>query len=233
MGEKQVDLFEYILSNKLTWEGLIRDIVREEGMDPWDIDVGKLAAKYSEKIKDIIDIDFRVSGKFLLTAAILLKMKSDYLLTELEKNEDENEGILLSFIFKDIEYQLRDGKQELIPRIPMMKKRRVTLQELIDALKKAMEVNERRIRRQQENKRTVRLNIKKVDLSEKIIEVYTKITMLFKKKNSEIAFKELLPSNDRFDIVWTFMPLLYLSNDGKVLLRQEELFGEIYIKNPN
>ena len=177
--DKQLDLYEYILSNKLTWEGLIRDIVHEERMDPWDIDVGRLAVRYGEKIKDITEIDFRISGKFLLTASILLKMKSDFLLSELESNED-NEGIPLSFIFKDIDYQFKDQRQELIPRIPMMKKRRVTLQELISALKKAIEVNERRITRRREDTRTVRLNIKKVDLTEQIIEVYSNITMFFK-----------------------------------------------------
>lgn len=229
---EQDKLFDYILSDELTWEGLIRDIVREERMNPWDIDVGRLAVKYSGRIKNTINIDFRTSGKFLLTASILLKMKSDYLLKDLEE-KGSDEGILLSFIFKDLDYHFKTARGELIPKIPMMKKRRVTLQELIAALKKAVEVNERRIARQRENKRSIRLNIKKIDLPEKIIEVYSKITMFFKNlKKEEITFKELLPSNDKFDIIWTFMPLLYLNNEGKIMLRQEELFGEIYIRKP-
>jgi chromatin segregation and condensation protein Rec8/ScpA/Scc1 (kleisin family) len=48
-------------------------------MDPWNIDVAKLADMYLRAIKEFKQMDIKVSGKFILAAAILLKMKSDYL----------------------------------------------------------------------------------------------------------------------------------------------------------
>lgn len=228
---KQEDLYDVIVSDELTWEGLIRDIVREEQMDPWDINISKLANRFAEEIQSRKTINLKVSGKFILTASILLKMKSDLLL--LEDEEESEEGVSLTWLFKNIDYS--GSPKELVPRIPMKKKRRVTLEELIGALNKALEVRDRRIERRQEREeaRTVPLKLNRVDLSQKISEVYNIITNFFSKlKKQEVKFSELLPSEERFDIIWTFMPLLHLCNRGKVLLNQEKCFGEILVRKP-
>jgi len=225
-------LFNIILSEELTWEGLIRDIVREEKMDPWNIDITKLTDKFLNKIKCVEKFDFRVSGKFLLAASILLKMKSDYLLNKIIPKKD-NEFINLNFIFKDLSGVIGDYPKELIPRIPMLKKRPVALQELLAALQKAMLVQNRRIDRANEKVKGVRLRLKRVDLSSKIIELYDRITYFFKNiKKNEILFTELIQSNTRDDVIWTFVPLLYLSNRGKVALYQEDCFRDIYVRKP-
>jgi len=159
-------------------------------------------------------------------------MKSDLLLKE-KKDEESADGVSLAWLFKDINYDI--GPSDLIPRIPMKKKRRVTLDELIEALRKAIEVNDRRLvkHKEKEESRVIPLNIKHIDLKEKIAEMYDAITDFFKKmKKKEIRFEELLPSKTKFDIVWTFIPLLHLSNKGKVDLYQEKTFGDIIIRKP-
>jgi len=225
------DLFEVIVSDQLTWEGLIRDIVRDEQMDPWDINIIQLAKRFAVEVNKRKTVDLRISGKFILAASILLKMKSDLLLTEEE--EEALEGVNLSWLFKEIDYNI--GPADLTPRIPMKKKRRVTLEELINALKKAMVVNERRIQRHIEQKESsvVPLKLDRVDLGQKINEVYAAISKFFKKlKKKEILFDELLPSHERFDMIWTFMPLIHLCTKGKVDLYQEITFGDILVKKP-
>ncbi|MFA5406035.1 MAG: segregation/condensation protein A [Candidatus Nanoarchaeia archaeon] len=225
-------IYDLMTSDKLTWEGLIRDIVREEEMDPWDINISKLALRFAEAIRKVNNINFRMTGKFILTASFLLKLKSDFLLVR-KKTEAPIEGLNLAWLFKEINYNV--GPTELTPRIPMKKKRRVTLDELIDALRKAIEVNDRRSVRhiERDESRIIHLNIKKIDLKEKIAEVYDVITDFFKRlKKKEIRFEELLPSKEKFDIVWTFIPLLYLSNKGKIDLYQERTFSDIIVKKP-
>jgi segregation and condensation protein A len=226
------DLYEVILSDDLTWEGLIRDIVREDQMDPWNIDITRLSGRFSQEIKKMKKIDLRVSGKFVLAASILLKMKSDFLLQE-EDEEEGEESVNLAWLFKNLNYDVSPG--ELIPRIPMKKKRRVTLEELISALNKAIEVKDRRIMKHKEKQENmiIPLRLTRVDLTKKISEVYETITKFFKNlKKNEIKFSELLPSEDRFDIIWTFMPLMHLCNKGKIFLEQEKTFGEILVKRP-
>jgi len=222
------ELYDVIISDKLTWEGLIRDIVRDERMDPWNINIIQLAKRFAQHINKKKDI-LRISGKFILTASILLKMKSDFLLTDEEETSEE--GVSLGWLFKKIDYEL--GARELIPRIPMMKKRRVTLEELIGALRKAIEVKDRRIVRLQEREesRVIPLKLNRVNLTEKINDVYSALTNFFKKRRkSEVMFEELLPSHERFDVIWTFMPLMHLSSRGKVDLFQEKTFGDIIVR---
>ena len=81
-------LFE---EDDVTWQTIIYDLVRKEEMDPWDINVSLLTQKYIELIKKLKQTDFRVSGKVLLAAAILLKIKSNRLvgddILELDRKE--------------------------------------------------------------------------------------------------------------------------------------------------
>ena len=72
-----LDIYDLIVSKNLTWEGLLKDIIKKENINPWDIDVNFLSQKYKEAVKNIVAIDFKLSGKFLLASAILLRMKSD------------------------------------------------------------------------------------------------------------------------------------------------------------
>ena len=58
----------------LSWEGVIRDIVKKENMDPWDIDISELTTKFVDSIEDKNIVMY---GKLFLTASLLLRMKSE------------------------------------------------------------------------------------------------------------------------------------------------------------
>jgi len=64
----------------ITWQTIIYDLVGSSKMDPWNLDVSQLTKKYIEMIKQLKEHDFRISGKIVLAAAILLKIKSNNLL---------------------------------------------------------------------------------------------------------------------------------------------------------
>jgi segregation and condensation protein A len=214
-------LYGVIISKEFTWESLIRDIVTSEGMDPWNIDVAKLADMYLRAIKEFKQMDIKVSGKFILAAAILLKMKSDYLFPRAAGEipvEEQTLPVMEMFDF------------EIEPRLPVPKQRKITIEELVNSLRSALVVKERRTIRHQERDIDIKVEIKKFDLAEKIKSLYGKITGFFKKlKVTEILFSSLIPSKNRWDMIWTFIPLIHLADKGIVGLRQEELFGEIYV----
>jgi len=230
-------IYNMIISGELTWEGLIRDIVKNEGMNPWDMDISRLATMYLEHIKDLQIIDFRLTGKFILTAAILLKMKSDALSPE--------ELILPGYYLADLagaidlnkvfERPTAPDDLELTPMLHPRRTRRVTLDELLSALRGAMEVQERRDQRYVERDKIkhMRDNVISINIKQKIKELYDRIKSFFKKLGrNQITFVELIPSKDRKDVIWTFLPLLHLSNDGKILLEQQKEFGDIYVRKP-
>ena len=117
-------------------------------------------------------------------------------------------------------------------KTPLARKKKVTLQDLFHALKKALEVNERRIfRRLQEKNIPENLKIpNKFDITAKIKEIYERIHNFFKtKKQEKLTFTQLVNSHRKEDKIMTFIPLLHLSNQEKVILNQEIPFGEIEI----
>ena len=217
-------LYGIMLSKEFSWEGLIRDIVRNDNLNPWDIDISILTQRYMEALKKLKEMDIRVSGKFLLAAAILLKMKSDYLFED--EVEDENEAEAE----KDRKIVL-DKNYELVPHIPQPKKRKVTMEELISSLQKAIVVSEKKRFRHKQRQVTIKLKLKKVDIGEKIATLFSRIVDFLKRfKMEEMSFSKLVPSKQREDIIWTFVPLIHLANKGKISIRQEKEFGEIYVK---
>jgi chromatin segregation and condensation protein Rec8/ScpA/Scc1 (kleisin family) len=123
----------------------------------------------------------------------------------------------------------------LTPRLQPRRTRRVTLDELLSALRSAMEVREKRDQRHIEREKIKRMrnNYSPINIKQKIKELYDRIKSFFKKLGKkQITFTELIPSGERKDMIWTFLPLLHLSNEGRVELEQTKDFGDIYVKQP-
>jgi segregation and condensation protein A len=213
-----------LMTSKDAWEGTIRDIVTSEGLDPWDIDVSLLADMFIKAVRAVKQKDLIISGKFILAAAILLKMKADYLLEKEEAEAAAEQKTIAELLPPGFSYELE-------PHVPVPKQRKVTLDELLSSLRKALVVKERREIRYSEKKIEAVHHIRRVDVAEKIKGVYSKVVDFFKKfKIEEITFSQLTPSKHRWDILWTFLPLIHLANKDKVRLRQDEAFGEIYVR---
>lgn len=216
--------------NEITWQTIIYDLVKTEKMDPWDIDVSILSKKYIETIKKLQEHNFFISGKVLLASAILLKIKSNKLLTEHIAQFDSQ----LFAKEEDLLEEVMEMEQEDVPRLliktPQARKRKVNLNDLMKALKKALEVDKRRrLRKLQEIPiRRAVIPKKRFDITLLIKLLYQKILGFFKKQE-EVTFSQLIPSKKKDDKVMTFIPLLHLDKDNKINLSQLEHFGEIYI----
>jgi len=119
---------------------------------------------------------------------------------------------------------------KLAIKTPQARRRKVTINDLIGALHKALEVNQRKILKKirERSYRAVEIPEMKIDISKLIAEIYDKIMMLFKKQEV-VTFSHLVPSNKREDRIHTFIPLLHLDHKEKISLHQQEHFGEINI----
>jgi segregation and condensation protein A len=230
-------IFDMLMKeDEITWQTILYDLVKTEEMNPWDIDLSLLSKKYLETLKKLREMNFAISGKVILASAILLKMKSQRLveddLTRFESiiNPPEEEFIPEGLDDESLK-ELRDNKIVVIPKMPQPRRRKVTLQDLMGALQKALHVDKRRLIRQQNI-----LDIpeiispeKKVNINEVIDQIYSKITTAFKKEN-KLTFDKLVNSNRKEDKIATFVPLLHLDHQRKIDLHQEEHFGDIEIK---
>lgn len=219
--------------DEITWQAIIYDLVKSEQMNPWDIDISILTQKYLEIVRHLQEHNFFISGKVILASAILLKIKSTKLLTENLANFDAQ-------LFQQNEDLLDDGNYidpitnqpipELLIKTPQARKRKIDLNDLMSALGKALQVDQKRLLRRRSERvvNEARLPEKKIDIAALIKSVYNKILGWFSKKE-KITFSELVGSDKRDDKISTFIPLLYLSNNHSVDINQEIPFGEIDI----
>lgn len=242
----QDKLFDMLFNEQdVTWQNIIFEAVKSEEMNPWDVDISALAKRFLDMVKHLKKMDFKISGKIILAAAILLRLKSNKLLTddlsELDRliamGEQGEDGF-----YDELEEQfLEKGrvitdeeKFKLIPRTPQPRKRKVSVYDLIEALQQALEVRKRRVRRYEDMENiTMEIPKRGVDITDVIGTVYGQILNYFLSKRVEkMTFSQLLPSDTKKDKIYTFIPLLHLTNQLKVDLQQEYHLAEIDIYMP-
>ncbi|MEM4500496.1 MAG: segregation/condensation protein A [Candidatus Woesearchaeota archaeon] len=217
-------IVEIILDKKnIDWQQILFEVVREEQMNPWDIDIVLLTKRFIEIIKKLKEMDFNLSGKMILAAVLLLKFKSEYLVDELQEKSQVEE------ISQDIEPVPEDLPNfKLLPRTPKPRVRKISIYELIESLEEVINRQQRRLRYNGLEKREISIPEKKIDIEKVIQNVFKKIKSLFRRKKI-IKFSDLLSVRTKNEIIYTFLSLLYLANDQKVYLEQKKEFDEIYI----
>ena len=232
----QQKIFDLLLEQEeISWKTIIYDLVKSEEMDPWDINITLLTQKYIQVIKEMKEHDFRISGKILLAAAILLKLKSTRLIdndiSKLDQliNSTEEEIIEEEFLEGISSKMERDkNKYQLVPRNPQPRNRKVSIQDLVNALQKAMESKRRLLERTKPIKFT--MPQRNMDILEVIKDVYNKVIYYSKKEKEKITFTRLLPPRaGKQEKVHTFIPLLHLENQERVEMTQPNHFEEIHI----
>lgn len=240
---KQDQIYDLILQeDDISWKTILFDLVKTEQMNPWDVDLTLLTSKYLDTIKRMKQLDLRVSGKVLLAAAYLLKLKSVRLLghdiDELDRlfartTETDEDGSFFSEFGSElfnVNQKLDSEQPRLIPRTPQPRTRKISIYDLAEALQKAMEVKQRKVLRDYPSFE-IEIPKKKTDISQLIRDMYTTIREYFFKGNKQkLTFSQILPSDSKEDKVFTFVPLLHLDNQRKIDLLQKEHFGEIEIE---
>ncbi|RMD58321.1 segregation/condensation protein A [Candidatus Woesearchaeota archaeon] len=219
------------------WKSIMLDLIRQEGMDPWDVDVSLLSKRYVERLREMKEQDLQVGGKVVLAAAILLRIKSkrlvgddvnefDRLLASSEMSEDQfYDGLEQELSLK--EDKPEKESYELLPRMPQARRRKVSVFDLVKALEKALEVKKRRVLNNMPP--PIPLPKRKFDVTAAIGSLLHRLRSLFSTKKS-LTFSSLLRTGEKEEKVYTFIPLLHLSNQKEVELEQDGPFGEISIR---
>ncbi len=233
-------IFEMLLKeDEITWQTILYDLIKTEEMNPWDIDISLLSRKYLETVKKLQEMNFSVSGKVILASAIMLRMKSQKLLEEdIVRFESIFNPIEEEFIPEGLDQESLDALEKnkivVIPKMPQPRRRKVSLNDLIFALQKALRVDQRRVIRK-EYALDVPLVVppeKRANINDLIDNIYNKIVNVFKTEK-KLTFERLVQSDRREDKIATFVPLLHLDHQRRIDLMQDEHFGEIEIKVNN
>jgi segregation and condensation protein A len=234
IGQNQ--FFDLITGEELGWQSIIYDLIKTEQLDPWDIDISVLAEKYLEMINNLEDADFFISSKVLLACSLLLRLKSEILVNSYIKSLDdalygrkkEEEKPAIERL------NIEEGElPNLIPRTPMARHRKVTLKELMSALNNAIDTENRRIKREIRGHQTKKA-ILKVMPRENFIPLKISVKKIFgilknhiEEGNDHMKFSHI--ASEREERLASFIPILHLSNNEKIYLKQKTHFGDIQI----
>jgi len=242
----QNQFYDIITGRKPDWQTIIYDLIHSEQLDPWNIDLILLTEKYFEKVIEIEtdseDIDFYNSSRVLLAASLLLRIKSEVLLNKSIKSIDD---ILFGkkdepkYVVERIEIDEGDLPL-LIPKTPLPRLRRVTLNELMSALNKAINTESRRIKREVSIKRAKKLSevdfptFKRIDLKDRIRQFYARVLTSIKAEslrpeNRNKVTYSMLIGKEKEEKLACFLPLLHLSENQKLWLEQEGHLDEIWV----
>ncbi len=200
------------------WKSILIDLVSSEKMDPWDIDILFLAEKYLQKINSLEQADLRVPANAILASAILLRAKSRLLkIPSLEEEEKtETDKIIEEFI-----PELRDAQA--------IREGKISLDELVEAIESIVEQTKKK---KNKIKEMPELKFQVPIATENINAKMEKVLGRIKEKadsSGMVLFSSLVDKGAPLEIVETFIPLLFLHEEEKINLWQEEWLGEIFI----
>ncbi len=224
-GEAEVISGEEILEEPIE---ILVNLAKNGEIDPWNIDIVELTDKFLKHVEELEKMDLRVSGRTLLYAAILLRMKSNALVEVDEPPEEIMD-------YESDNFEITDYP---IPAMPLRRSsnRPVTLEELLSELKKAEAVEKRRIDRVKNKTEERRTTIEEVlsiaheeDIESRIGKMRNLLNELFEKQKY-IKFSDLSSPLDRTGMVMAYLAILFLATKKEIWLEQEELFGELFIR---
>ncbi|WP_094227889.1 segregation and condensation protein A [Methanolobus psychrotolerans] len=209
---------------------ILMNLAKDGAINPWDIDIVNVTDMFLERIEVMEMMDLRISGRTLLYASILLRMKSTGIVQEVEVDD--------CFEMLDDELDFYEIDEYPVPKLPIRRRatRPVTLQELILELRKAEKVETRRkdrsIYRKLEEKSAVTTDeVLGIAHEEDILGRVRDMGSMLKKSFEEhefVLFSDMM-TDDRSENIMTYISLLFLATEKKVWLMQKELFGELYV----
>ncbi|WP_292468095.1 ScpA family protein [Methanolobus sp.] len=209
---------------------ILMNLAKDGAINPWEIDIVNVTDMFLERIEVMQMLDLRISGRTLLYAAILLRMKSTGIVQEVEEED--------CFEMFDSELDFYEVDEYPMPKFPIRRRatRPVTLHELIVELRKAEKVETRRkdrsVYRRLEERSAVTTDevlgiAHEEDILGRVRDMEAMLNESFK-ECERVVFSDLM-TDDRSENIMTYVSLLFLATDKKVWLAQKELFGELYV----
>ncbi len=211
-------------------------------IDPWHVNIIEVTDRFFTEMERQRTLDLRVSGRTLFYAATLLRIKSDYLSNEEEDPVSED----ISDI--DEEYGDYNGESSRVSGNPIlsleheivrrldrksMRKQPITLYDLIALLRNAEKEDRRRqrdswVRDDGWFAEDIVSIAHEEGYHESIDDVLLQCFGCI--EDQGIATLREVAGKLGWSISQVYIPLLFLMHDGKLGLRQEQMFGELYIE---
>lgn len=226
------------------------DLVLNHNMNPWDIDLVGFSTLYLKRAKEE-KIDLLTAGRIIYMAWRVLRLQSDSLVVDMETKPVEIDAGFgwediptATWLANDDEYSYTNLLMKM-PEPPLDEPlrrdatRKVTLLELLNAFdevrKEAEQYQmldelrrEERINLEQKARSAMKGSAHEDHLEEDVAVIWRRICELSRKT---LSFRDLCPMNDHEERIKTFLSLLFLAYEKKIMVHQRQFpYGEIYIK---
>jgi segregation and condensation protein A len=214
--------------SKPSWKTILLELIDSKKIDPWNIDIIDISDAFMKKVKEMEELDLLVQANVILAAAILLRYKSDYLkfLQYQEQMTDYIPEEEPTPITNDEIPQLT-----LTSRIPP--KRQVTLDELVEEMEKVIryESDERLVKKPRGSiDEVVNFKLEEHDIEARMNEIQNKIKSSIDQEGWTLFSRLLKNRNDNIELIYALMSILHLTQKETIDIKQDKLFGEIFIK---
>jgi segregation and condensation protein A len=226
------------------------DLVLNQNMNPWDIDLVRFSSMYMKRAKKE-KIDLMTAGRIIYMAWRVLRLQSDHLVVNMETKEEEiDEGFswedipTASWLANDDEYSYTNLLMKM-PQPPLEEPlrrdstRKVTLIELLSAFDEVRKESEQyqlldqlrqeeRIVLEQKARKAMKGSAHEDHLEEDVASVWERICHFPKKS---MNFTELCQVDSAEERIKTFISILFLAYEKKIIVHQQKFpYGEILIK---
>lgn len=207
-------------------------MARKGEIDPWNVDVIDVTDKFLKRLEEAKKLDLRISGRVLLYAAILVRMKADAIAPQPPPAEDESDVEIIEWEELENE-EIDEVKIEDLLRAQRRRIRKInTLKDLIEELRKAEAIERRRKKRRSREILDVDV-ITSIphpeSMEDRIRQVEENLIKLLQKKDF-ITLLSIVRNKE--ELVEYYISLLHLVLRKKFQIFQKEIYGDIEIRLP-
>ncbi|MFB6174450.1 MAG: segregation/condensation protein A [Candidatus Nanohalobium sp.] len=205
-------------------------------MPPQEIDIALLADRYRSYLSELQEYDLSIPARAIRVCAALLRMKAQALYMEEDEQEQQEDPMdfedeMVEDDWEEDTTELKIGPDLDMP-VKQKPKRRMQINELKDALRDAVKVNKKREQRQERRmEMDQQFDMTEEDINDKLDRLLGSIkNIVSTDTKKKVNFDDILEQNDKEEKIEKFKHILYLENDEKVELIQEEFMGELEIR---
>ncbi len=193
---------------------MLISMIHEKKLDPWDIDLSILTQEFLKKIQEMQAEGLTVGGNMVLASSILLKYKSESII--IVEGEEMIEDVHPQPTF------VQPPPLSFSIRIPP--KKPITLSELISEMERVIK-HAIKPRKKTIEAQPIQIPEIKFDVEGEVNFVLERL-----KREREIALFSLINKNDEKErIIRLLFAVLLLFKEGKVKIRQDEIFEDVII----
>jgi len=235
--------FPFAVAVDNVYEGpldLLLDLIRKQDIDIYDIPIAKITAQYLAYVEKIRELDVNIAAEFIYMAAVLIHIKSKMLLPrDPEAPAEEQEDPRTELVNRLLEHEkFKSAAQMLLqkqqiedavwsnPAIKEFMDAEGTEPELaadvIDLVKTFQQILERA-----RNRPMIQVDEETVTVGQMIDYLRRRLSL----EERPIGLKQMLKNiESRQALVCMFLALLELVRLQALQLRQDRMFGEIFLK---